>query len=126
MALQGYLVPLHEPAEQPKNGRQLPSTEKFNKLFAKNPQWHDTGCEMHPACLECPEVDCIATVKANNRKHTSDHPIGTLMKPAWRARDERRARIVALRLQGVSTRRIAGMLGLSLRTINRVPIKSVV
>ena len=110
MASQGYIVPLHEPAEQPKHGRELPSTEKFNRLFAKNPQWHDTGCKYHPSCLECPEVRCIFD-------NPTAHGIGWKYSEKIEARHEE---MRGLLRNGHGVWDIARMMGCGYRTVLRI------
>ena len=37
----------------------MDNTEAFNKELARTRHFHDTGCSLHPKCLECPREICI-------------------------------------------------------------------
>lgn len=67
-------------------------------------EWRDGGCELHPRCLECPLERCV-----------EEEP-----RARQRVRLERRVeRMRELRRQGKSTAEIAGMFGVSQRTVQR-------
>ncbi len=70
--------------------------------------YQDTGCHLHPSCLECPRERCIY--------EEYRHPFrGTT--PAQRRKEDQ---VVALVRQGLSAREIAMKLHLSHRTIFRI------
>jgi len=66
--------------------------------------WKDGGCDLHPACLECPLPKCIEE------------------EPRGRQRRRLKCRAEAMkemRGQGRSGREIAGAFGVSTRTVQR-------
>ena len=66
--------------------------------------WRDRGCEFFPACLNCPLPKCL-----------EDEPRGQQrLRMAARKR-----RMVELRQVGKSVREIAGLFGVSKRTVQR-------
>ena len=73
-------------------------------LLPDDINWRDRGCEFFPACLNCPLPKCL-----------EDEPRGQQrLRMAARKR-----RMVELRQVGKSVREIAGLFGVSKRTVQR-------
>jgi hypothetical protein len=73
-------------------------------LLPEKIDWRDEGCEVFPACLDCPLERCI-----------EEEPRGR-----QRLRAAARARLMAeLRRNGKSVEEIAGIFGVSRRTVQR-------
>jgi hypothetical protein len=73
-------------------------------LLADDINWRDRGCEFFPSCLNCPLPQCV-----------EDEPRGQ-----QRLRMEARKRMMAeLRQMGKSVNEIAGLFGVSKRTVQR-------
>jgi len=67
-------------------------------------EWRDQGCELFPSCLNCPLPKCV-----------EDEPRGQ-----QRLRMEaRKRRMAELRRRGQSVKEIAGLFGVSRRTVQR-------
>jgi len=67
-------------------------------------QWRDQGCELFPSCLNCPRSRCIEEEPRGKQK----------------VRSQARARgMAALRDEGKTVRQIAGVYGVSVRTVQR-------
>ncbi|MFA5078398.1 MAG: transposase family protein [Dehalococcoidia bacterium] len=66
--------------------------------------WKDTGCELHPLCLECPFPRCLEE-KPRGKQQTR------LKMRAYAMRK--------MRLSGVSVRTVARAFGVSVRTVQR-------
>lgn len=73
------------------------------KQFTECP---DTGCKLHPACLECPEPQCVLDTKRVDVRTVR--------------RRERQTRVRELAAHGCSIRDIAHKLRLTERSINRL------
>lgn len=66
----------------------------------------DTGCDLHPACLSCPEEVCIEDTTASDR---------------YLARNgDRDARILRFRRAGMPQASVARWCGVSATTVRRV------
>jgi DNA-binding CsgD family transcriptional regulator len=73
-------------------------------LLPDKVEWRDEGCELSPSCLNCPLPKCV-----------EDEPRGQ-----QRLRMEaRRRRTAELRRRGQSVKEIAGLFGVSRRTVQR-------
>jgi hypothetical protein len=73
-------------------------------LLPDDINWRDWGCEFSPSCLNCPLPRCV-----------EDEPRGQ-----QRLRmDERKKRMMELRKIGKSVKEIAGLFGVSTRTVQR-------
>ncbi|MCJ7514523.1 MAG: helix-turn-helix domain-containing protein [Dehalococcoidia bacterium] len=73
-------------------------------LLADEINWRDEGCELFPSCLNCPLPKCV-----------EDEPRGQ-----QRLRmGARKRRMVELRRLGRSVKEIAGLFGVSRRTVER-------
>ena len=68
-------------------------------------QYRDEGCDLAPACLECPLPTCIYDLPRGKQKRRSEL---------------RSEGIATLRAQGRSTREIAQAFGVSTRTVQRI------
>jgi DNA-binding NarL/FixJ family response regulator len=67
-------------------------------------EWRDQGCELSPSCLNCPLPKCV-----------EEEPRGQ-----QRLRMEaRKRRMAELRRRGQSVKEIAGLFGVSKRTVQR-------
>ena len=67
-------------------------------------EWRDQGCELSPSCLNCPLPKCV-----------EDEPRGQQrLRMAARKR-----RMAELRRMGKSVKEIAGLFGVSKRTVQR-------
>jgi DNA-binding transcriptional ArsR family regulator len=73
-------------------------------LLPEEVDWRDGGCEVYPACLNCPLPKCIEEEPRGRQR----------LKTVLRAR-----RMKALRRKGKSIREIARLLGVSQRTVQR-------
>ena len=73
-------------------------------LLPDDINWCDGGCEFFPSCLNCPLPKCV-----------EDEPRGQQrLRMAARKR-----RMAELRRLGKSVREIAGLFGVSIRTVQR-------
>lgn len=77
--------------------------EWFN-LLPEEVEWRDEGCEVYSACLECPLPRCLEEVPRGRQR----------LKVRLRA-----ARMAELRREGKSVAAIAGLFGVSIRTVQR-------
>jgi hypothetical protein len=78
------------------NGLPWPEGEYVN--------WKDSGCALHPSCLDCPLERCIEEVpRGRQRRRMSD----------------RAADMDAMRRQGSTSAQVAAAFGVSLRTAQR-------
>jgi len=66
--------------------------------------WRDTGCDLHPHCLSCPELVCVLELRGGK---------------ATRRSAARVSRILALAASGSTPAEIAGLLGVNVRTVQR-------
>jgi hypothetical protein len=66
--------------------------------------WKDVGCDLHPACLECPLPRCV-----------EEEPRGRQRKKM----EGRSAVMRQMRRQGRSVREIAAAFALNVRTVQR-------
>jgi DNA-binding CsgD family transcriptional regulator len=73
-------------------------------LLPDDIEWRDQGCELSPSCLNCPLPKCV-----------EEEPRGQ-----QRLRMEaRKRRMAELRRRGQSVKEIAGLFGVSRRTVQR-------
>jgi len=73
-------------------------------LLPQDIQWRDQGCGLFPSCLNCPRARCIEEEPRGKQK----------------LRSQARARhMAALREQGKTVVQIAGLYGVSVRTVQR-------
>jgi hypothetical protein len=72
--------------------------------------YEDTGCHVHPKCLECPLPECILDDPMIVRKIE---------------RQQRDAQVMSLLGQGYGTAEVAEMMGLTERTVFRAKARSV-
>jgi DNA-binding CsgD family transcriptional regulator len=74
------------------------------ELVPDDINWRDRGCEFFPSCLDCPLPKCV-----------EDEPRGQQrLRMAHRNR-----RMADLRRLGKSVKEIAGIFGVSMRTVQR-------
>lgn len=73
-------------------------------LLPEDIHWRDEGCEFFPSCLNCPLERCIEEEPDGRRR----------LKKQGRIR-----RVQELRQKGKSPAEIAGILGVSIRTVQR-------
>ena len=73
-------------------------------LLPEEVEWRDEGCEVFPACLSCPLPRCIEEEPRGRQR----------LKAVLRARQ-----MNALRRNGKSIKEIAGLFGVSNRTVQR-------
>jgi hypothetical protein len=66
--------------------------------------WRDGGCDLHPACLECPLQKCIEEEPRGRQK---------------RRIADRAGRIKEMRASGITCREIAAAFRVSTRTVQR-------
>ena len=66
--------------------------------------WKDGGCDLHPACLECPLQSCIEEEPRGRQK---------------RRIADRASLIEEMRASGITCREIAAAFGVSTRTVQR-------
>ena len=66
--------------------------------------WKDGGCDLHPACLECPLPHCIEEQPRGRQKQRMDL---------------RSADMLVLRDRGLAVREIAAAYSVSVRTVQR-------
>ena len=73
-------------------------------LISGQVEWKDSGCDLHPACLECPLPRCIEEEPGGKQR---------------RRLQSRAEHMAEMRRRGSSTGQIALAFGVSMRTVQR-------
>jgi len=77
--------------------------EGFNAALERI-NWRDAGCDLHPACLQCPLPKCIEEEPRGRQKKRLGARAGAMQE---------------MKSQGQTTGQIAGHFALSLRSVQR-------
>ena len=75
------------------------------RAYIDGKDFKDTGCELHPSCLDCPRQPCIED------EPTSPTP--------WQ-RGRRNGLVMQMRANGVAVKNIAIYFGVNERTVRRI------